>query len=189
MIPTMHIVEQYHTKMCVHEVMQAAAACFERYYPAMLRRATKYVDCFEDAEDIVSECWIKLICIVPKLMRMDIQARSTYIMKTVQNEAIDFIRKRQRCTDSPLTEIRATTISSGSICPEQIVESHEFVRELLQFLPNQERKIISMYIQGYSTGEIAVRLKLTASSVRVYKHRAQQRLIDYVEAINKAKGN
>lgn len=141
------------------------------------------VDCFEDAEDIVSEYWIKLICMVPKLMRMDIQARSTYIMKTAQNEAIDFIRKRHRCTDSPLTEIHATTISSGSLCPEQIVESHEFDRELLWFLPNQERKIIFMYIQGYSTDEIAVRLKLAASSVRVYKHRAQQRLIDYIHAI------
>ncbi len=185
MILTIHIVKQYHTKVCAQEVMQAAAAYFERYYPAMLRRATKYVDCFEDAEDIVSECWIKLIRMMPKLMRMDIQARSTYIMKSVQSEAVDFLRKRRRQPVTALQDGISFTSPRRNIRPDQVVESQEFIHEVMQFLPNREREIISMYIQGYSTNEISAFLKLSTSSVRVYKHRVQRRLNDYVRAIKK----
>lgn len=171
--------------MCVQEIMQAAATYFRQYYSAMLRRAQKYVGNIEDAEDIVSECWLKLMRNISKLADMSIQARSTYIMKSVQSEAVSFLRKRRRQPELFLQDgIVLTPPLCNARSPDQVVESREFVHELLCFLPNREREIISMYIQGYSTAEISAHLELSDSSVRVYKHRAQQRLNDYIRAVN-----
>lgn len=160
------------------EAVIAATRYFRQYYRPMLRRAIKYVHNIQEAEDVVSDCWIRLVQQIPKLIAMDEAARSTYIMKSVQNEAIDHIRRQKKQGHLELADEYSATANL-----DQIVASNEYVHELLQLLPPHERRTMQLHIQGCSTGEIAAQLRLTQSSVRVYKLRAQRRLIDYIRAI------
>ncbi len=160
------------------EVVIATTRYFTQYYRPMLRRAMKYVHNLQEAEDVVSDCWIKLIQQVSKLIEMDEPARSTYIMKSVQNEALDHIRHQKKHGYLELADEYAAITNL-----DQIVASNEYVHELLRLLPPHERRTMQMHIQGFSTSEIATQCRLTQSSVRVYKLRAQRRLIDYIHAI------
>ena len=58
---------------------------FTRYRTAMLGRALQYMKHVQDAEDVVSDAWMSLLRQLPKLVVMDERARSTYILRSVQN--------------------------------------------------------------------------------------------------------
>lgn len=145
---------------------------FVQYRVAMLRRALQYVDHTHDAEDIVSEAWLSLILKLPKLFLMDEKARSSYILRCVQNTAISFLRKRQR--DSRLNE----EFSNDPLQQQYRsidIEIDEGGHGLLNRLPNRERQVLELKIKGYSDADIAEVLGIASSSVRVYIHRAYKR--------------
>ena len=170
--------------MCVSEALAAAAEYFEKYYQAMVRRAAMYVNDIKDAEDIVGDCWVKLLQHVPKLMGMNSQARSAYIMKSLQNEAIDYIRRRKKEPALRNSDILRKEIPDCSNQPDHLLEQRDIVREIVCFLPNSERRIIAMQLQGYSINEIAEYLQLPMATIRVYRHRALQRLADYTLSLD-----
>lgn len=66
---------------------------FTRYRTAMLGRALQYMKHVQDAEDVVSDAWMSLLRQLPKLVVMDERARSTYILRSVQNASVDALRK------------------------------------------------------------------------------------------------
>lgn len=151
--------------------------CFEelfvQYRMAMLRRAFQYVNHTHDAEDIVSEAWLSLLLHLPKLSHMDEKARSSYILRCVQNTAISYLRKRKSSNrlnekfsyDSPNYQD-----SSGDI------EIEESVHGLLSCLPNRERQVLELKVKGYNDSDIGEILGIASSSVRVYIHRAYKRI-------------
>ena len=77
-------------------------ALYLKYTPAMIRRAARYASRPEDAEDIVSECWLSFLGRLPKVSFPNEKALSTYIMKSVQNTSIDFYRRRRQETIQPI---------------------------------------------------------------------------------------
>lgn len=169
--------------MCEREIIQYAALYYERYYHAMISRALSYLRSKEDAEDVVSDCWLKLLQHLPRLIALDEQARSAYVLRTVQNGAIDHIRKKKRAKTSLYTIVERTAQLQDEIGFESIAMTRNLVSRLLQFLPERERRVILLQIEGYSTSAIAQRMKIAPASVRVYRHRAQQRLAAYTHTV------
>lgn len=148
---------------------------YTRYRAAMLGRALQYMKHVQDAEDVVSDAWMALLRQLPKLVVMDEKARSTYILRSVQNASVDALRKanvqarqRERLQNEPMP------------VPVEDDSRHSTLRArfLTAFsaLPPREQTIVRLRLSGKSRAEIAQTLNLSPSSVHVYLFRAKHHI-------------
>lgn len=168
--------------MIDEERLQSGALLYERYHAAMMKRAKRYLSEISDAEDAVSSCWIRLLPRIDTLMLMDEQARSSYILATVQNEAIDRFRSQRRELVNTV-ELGEDIADSGDEYSNLI--ANEALTSMLAMLPPQEAKIVRFKLDGIGNEEIASRLQLSQSTVRVYWQRGRARLRLLVQALDK----
>ena len=154
-------------RQVIHEIYSA-------YHSAMLGRAMTYVHNLWDAEDIVSDCCISLMRHAPLLERLAPPQRTNYIMAAVRNTALSHLRKQNRapvlCPDE-LLDVYAS--------PVHTIEA-EIAREtaahLLGALTGREGEVVQLRLQRMPTKEIALKLDLAESTVRVCWHRARKKL-------------
>lgn len=168
------------------ELCAAAAQLYRRFCPAMKRRALRWVATLEDAEDVVSSCWLSLLRHIPRLMALEEKALAVYILHSVQNCAIDHLRRRKRqagCADGYPSELPAAAWETACVPtaletedPAVIVECRDMLCRLLQGLPENQRQVVLLKLEGWSAREIAAELRLSEQSIRVYWRRAVARL-------------
>lgn len=170
--------------MIDEERLRTGAMLYEHYYVAMLRRARRYLSDTYDAEDVVSSCWIRLLPRIDILTAMDEAARSSYIMTTVQNEAIDLIRKqrRQYVHTVDLGENIADINASEEF--DNLLVCHT-LSSLLTMLPPQEARIVRCKLNGVSNEEISELMNIRQSTVRVYWLRGRERLQSLLQTLDK----
>lgn len=164
------------------ERLQSGALLYERYYAAMMKRAKRYLSEISDAEDAVSTCWIRLLPRIDTLMSMDEQARSAYILATVQNEAIDRFRSQRRELVNTV-ELGEGIADNGDEYNDLL--ANEALTSMLAMLPPQEAKIVRFKLDGIGNEEIASRLQLSQSTVRVYWLRGRVRLRLLIQALDR----
>lgn len=173
--------------MCKEALYTFLTELYKQFQIPMLQRAKKYVYNSLDAEDIVGDCWVDLIRHAERLLRMESSEQYAYIMRCVTNRTIDFLRKRRHVTILPYGIIECplhAIETSGSQNEEDIVLQRMEVERLLFLLPSREREVISLRLRNHSADEIAYKLKVAPSSVRVYITRASKRLRDYVHSMD-----
>lgn len=157
---------------------------YKKYQKAMIRRAYKYTYNIFDAEDIVNNCWLVLIQHTSTLKTIVPAAQSTYIMRTVENAAIDFMRARQHHAEQ-LWEGTRKGVSWLSVAEpldiEAIVQQREMIMTYFSLLPPHEQKALRLKLGGLRAKEVAQAMNVSVSSVRCYQARAIKRLRAYVE--------
>lgn len=170
--------------MIDEEKLRAGALLYEQYCAAMLKRAKRYLSDIYDAEDVVSSCWIRLLPRVHTLMDMDESARSSYLLTTVQNEAIDHLRRQQRYLGRTveLGENIADTSAGDQYDDLMICDA---LSSMLTMLPPQEARIIRFKLEGASNEEISKLLHISQSTVRVYWLRGRARLRLLIQTLDK----
>lgn len=175
--------------MCKETLYIFLSELYNQYQTVMLRRARKYVHNTFDEEDIVGDCWVDLIRHAERLLRMSSSEQYTYILRCVTNRAIDFLRNRRHKTTFPYDNMEypffALETSYSKIDEETVLQKTE-VERLMFLLPPQEREVIRLRLNNHSTGEIACKLKVAPSSVRVYIARATKRLREYIHSMDDA---
>ena len=141
---------------------------YSAYHAAMQSRAMRYMDTQSDAEDVVSDCWVSFMQHFPELCSMKDSTRSAYIMISVRNRAIDYLRKRSRSREC--TSFDGIIPSAERIADRNDVEiaslKHEAQREMLTILSPRERQVARLWLCGYNALEIAVKLRITPAAVR-----------------------
>lgn len=170
--------------MIDEEKLKSGTLLYERYYTAMLKRARRYLSDIYDAEDVVSNCWIRLIPRIHTLMSMDEQARSSYILTTVQNEAIDHFRRQQRqlVNTVELGENIADANSSEEYNDLLVCAT---LSSMLAMLPPQEARIVRFKLNDISNKDISNLLHISQSTVRVYWLRGRVRLRLLIQTLDK----
>lgn len=170
--------------MIDEEKLRSGTLLYERYYTAMLKRARRYLSDIYDAEDVVSNCWIRLIPRIHTLMSMDEQARSSYILTTVQNEAIDHFRRQQHqlVNTVELGENIADANSSEEYNDLLVCDT---LSSMLAMLPPQEARIVRFKLNDISNKEISNLLHISQSTVRVYWLRGRVRLRLLIQTLDK----
>lgn len=156
------------------EQRQAVAEIYRRYYAAMVRRAMAYVDVPEEAEDVVSSCWLALMKHLPTLLGMDEKARSAYLLRSVQNRAIDCLKRRQRqrgYMDGLKEELQCSAGDSWAD-PAATAEVRDGLRVLLLPLTERQRQVVLLRLAGWTPREIAELLEQSVESVRSTWRRA-----------------
>jgi RNA polymerase sigma-70 factor (ECF subfamily) len=153
---------------------------FDLYYHPLCHFAKKLVPDAHAAEDIVSEVFVKLWDLREKFEgEEDMRA---FLFVAVKNACINYQVKMRRET------ARRTAWQYGLPGMEEQAE-HEMARAMalqrvyagIEQLPPQ-RKIICklIFIQGFSTTEVAKRLGLSIQTVRNQKNRAVRQLRSFV---------
>ena len=131
--------------------------------PELRVYAARY--CPEEAEDIVHQAFVNGYArIVAE--RNEAEQRS-YLYSTVKNLCLNFLRNvRPVYTETPpelMTEFA-------------VIDTHDYMYELIARLPKKERRILELALQGYSTKEIAKILQSRESTVRSNLKRGREKL-------------
>ncbi len=69
---------------------------FLHYRGDMLRVAYRYLKNPKDAEDIVGDCWVSALAHKERFVEMNEAIARSYLLRCVDNAAIDFLRKKKR---------------------------------------------------------------------------------------------
>ncbi len=139
--------------------MQEIDLIFQQYYRPLCLYATHYLHDIDEAEDVVQDCFVKLIS--RSIMPENIKA---FLYTSVRNACIDRLRRQ-----SPIdTEISPSDLS-GTISDDQAQESSFREAELwtaIELLPERCREIFLMSKRdGMTYREIAEELDLSEKTV------------------------
>ena len=152
---------------------QASYAAFLRQLTPILRRVIARRIIGADVEDVLQEVLISLH-----------KARHTYdgsrpvmpwVIAIARFRMTDHLRKhytsrRHQTVDiSTLENILTDVTDTG--------DDRESIDELLQDVPDRERKILTlMHVEGYTAKQVAAQLSMKESAVKVAAHRAVKKI-------------
>lgn len=164
--------------------LRTGTSLYEQYYTAMIRRAKRYASDPYDAEDIVSNCWLRLLPKINILKEMDAPARASYLLTAVQNEAVDYYRKNLRIHSNAVELDESIADNSSSEVYDTLILC-DTLSTLLEMIPPQEARIVHCKLKYMSNEEIAEQLHISQSTVRVYWLRGKTRLRELIRILDK----
>ena len=135
----------------------------------------------EAAKDIVQECVIRLIPKIPFLRRQERCIKASYVVSTVRNTTINYMRKQGRtdgrCCSLEEQEEQDMAIPEPSLDERiMLAEQKERLMQIWSSLPEEDRLLLEgKYILGYTDAELADMLGCKKSSVRMKLTRARRR--------------
>lgn len=159
-------------------------ALYLKYQKVMLRKALRYTAQMDDAEDIVSACWLSLLQHLPMLMEMEEATRYVYIMTSVRNRAIDFLR-RQKSAGVLYGDYR----NMEPMDPDwkrsfERIVMRDMIERFLLLLTPRERAVTLHKLNGLHEKEICAALQMTPNAVRLHWYRAKKRLREKVGEVH-----
>jgi len=149
------------------------AALYRRYVDAVYRYAYHRLGTKEQAEDATSQIFLKALIALPS-HKPDRSFRS-WLFTIAHNVVTDCYRARRPQEPLDLVaelEDRATSPEDEAL---HLVQRDE-VREMLQLLPNDQRRILELRLAGLTSSEIGQVLGKSAGAVKVAQSRSIARL-------------
>jgi RNA polymerase sigma-70 factor, ECF subfamily len=161
---------------------QAFEALFISYYSDLCSFARKYVYTDENAEDLVSDLFVK-IWEQPSLLAANVSL-SGYMYRTVYNSCINYITrvhsKFRNLDPVTVNKLKELIRSDSEDSPEtglMAVELDEAIKKAIGQLPAQCGKIFLMSREeGLSHREIAHKLNISENTVKVQVYNALLKL-------------
>lgn len=146
---------------------QALGHLYHSLMPKLYLIAYRYLQSQEEAEDVVSDCF-------EKLFKMSIEKRKQkFIVEEIDIKALLLLMVKNRSLDVIKTKKNRNRIVDGikNLLPRigfnSVIETitEENFKLLLACLPQKEKTILSMSIEGYSNQEIAEQLQLSEKTI------------------------
>lgn len=152
-----------------------------QYRHLMFRKALKIVEQPQNAEDVVSAACESLIENVDTLRKLNVCKLRAYIVSTVRNASVDFVRKRNRQGSKRFLtdDEKAFDIPDETPLDEEMIRKAEaqMLRQALQKISKSERELLKMkYFDLASDAEIAEAIGIGVNSVRYYLTKARRSL-------------
>ena len=155
-----------------------------RYKRTMIGIAMKYVHDKSIAEDLVHDAIVKLIEKEELLTTFDGCTLTTYIVYTIRNVSISYLRWQQRdkqwIIDSD-DEQETFSITDKSLLPEEVTLMNERIDEfgkVWMTLPEETRTLLAgKYILGLSDTELAEQYGCNPNSIRMKLTRARRQAL------------
>ncbi|MBR1866834.1 MAG: sigma-70 family RNA polymerase sigma factor [Lachnospiraceae bacterium] len=161
-----------------------AAKLYERYEHKMYDVAYSILHDEWQAEDVVSEAFIKLIQNLSKIKDVDSKQTKRFVIRMIQSTAIDQYRKNQR-ERVKLTHVNAEQEENVAFPDNKDdiedmlrkVGSEQEVEQILAYLPQMYREVF-MYrcMHEFSVRETAAVLEISENLVRKRYERARNML-------------
>ncbi len=154
---------------------------FREHQKLMMATAGCFAQQSCDADEIVSESLMALYGKLDKIRDMDQNALRPYIVSTVRNTALNYLKKMRRMNVRflHLPDMAIDQMPGGENPERKILLSEELdrVRMAIRALPERERMAIQLrYEMDQTDAEIAAIMGIGADSVRRYIHRGRSRI-------------
>ncbi|MDO5442065.1 MAG: RNA polymerase sigma factor [Bacteroidia bacterium] len=143
----------------------------EKRLNLMLGYAFSFLGSKEDAEDVVQGVIVKLLG--KPLFAMTVRNVDAFLIRSVRNACIDFIRVRKIKTPD-----FGNLEASGS---SEDWSDRDLLRAAMARLPDKQRMIVYLKdVSGYTTEEIAKMLDVSDGQIRTTLSRARKSLREYI---------
>ncbi|MEW2529512.1 RNA polymerase sigma factor [Streptomyces sp. NPDC047071] len=145
---------------------------FRAEYPRLVRGLAAAGATVEEAKDVAQEAMLELAGIWPNCRRP-----YGWVRKVAWHKYLKIAERDRKRTNGEW---------QACLCP-QAVQSYddpdekEWVRQRLLELPPRQRAVVALYVDGYSTDEIAELLKTEVSTVRSHLRHARTALRRSIE--------
>lgn len=140
--------------------------------PNMVGLAVTILEDQDDAADVVQTALLRVYAALDSIR--DDGAIGAFLLKTVRNQAIDFVRAE--------AAERSKLDNAAPYYPKLVASAEppiDLPRALARLAPTR-RAVVTLSAQGYSPSEIAARLGIGASAAKMRLHRARNDLREAV---------
>jgi len=149
------------------------ARVYREHNEALLRYLGAKLSSPQDAQDVAQEAFVRMLRLDEPEAISHLQA---FLFKIAKNIAIDRLRQRARCPETPCDQEGYDNHACGTPAPDAIFSTRqelETIRRIIAELPAKCRQAFLLYkFEGLEYGEIAVQMELSESMVRKYVLRA-----------------
>lgn len=163
---------------------------YERYFRRIYGYVASRITDQHDAEDIVSEIFLKVIKNLAQLRNQHHMSFAAWLFVIARNAVTDHYRREAHA--QPVVPFdSATPIAVESDSDSQIIEGEEaaHLRELIATLPERKREVIELkYYGGLRNQEIAVVLQIGEKTVAAYLSRALDELYEKYTTLESESG-
>lgn len=156
---------------------------YHNYFRIMYSTAFKIVEDDSSARDIVHDSIIKLMDKVSLLKEFECCILMSYLVSTVRNISISFVRKRNKystCAFNGFDDDLSDSIPDFAPYPIDILigkDDNSALISAINKIPANERELlISKYFLGKSDMEIGSEIGISPHSVRTYIMRARKKV-------------
>lgn len=169
---------------CSRGNIKAQEHLFKYYYPYVKSIALRYSSCYEDAEEITNDSFVKIF---EKIGLQDSKKDfKSWIRVITINTALDRYRKNRKHDLEIASEIYVNEPPDFTLLDSLDAED---IIGLINSLPLVYRFTFNMYvIEGFSHAEIAQKLQVTESSSRSNLTRSKKLLRQMIEKKNRYEG-
>ena len=154
---------------------------FDTLYPVMCLFAKKYLNNYDDAEDIVQEVFVELWNQRAKFESLNQIKAFMYL--SVKNKCLNFIKHQQVKEKYAIACSRDNTEAAFD---EAVIEA-EVVNNLndeINKLPEQQKQVILLSMQGLSVEEVADNMQISTNTVKMHKKLAYKQLREKIGSAN-----
>ncbi|GGG81580.1 sigma-70 family RNA polymerase sigma factor [Paenibacillus radicis (ex Gao et al. 2016)] len=148
---------------------------FDQHYPSVRRKLIALLRDEAAAEDIAQEVFLKLYRNPPD----QLEAAGAWLHRVLTRQAYDYIDKKnrerallQKSEQQFMVQPQAFQSNEETILER---DEQEQVKQLLEALPERDRKLLMLRYSGYSYAEIAEKLRLKQPQVGTLLKRAGER--------------
>jgi RNA polymerase sigma factor (sigma-70 family) len=159
---------------CKKHDRKAQKLLYERYLSKFYRLALRYLGNVEDAEDCVSEGFVKIFESIKTFDYQEINSFEVWMKRIIINQSLMLIRKRNNFKLIDLDE----AFDVGEIMD---FESNIDAQQILK-LPDGYRTVFNLYaIEGYSHDEISKTLNISENTSKSQLHKARKLLQEWLK--------
>jgi len=167
-------------EQCKKGDRKAQRRLYELYANYVFRICLRYMGNESEAEDGVSETFLKVFSNIESLVFENEKMLAGWIRKIAVNECLMLLRKRMKDTD--IIYEKADFVDESQDVLSNIEAGYLF--QIIQSLPTGYRTIFNLYvIEGYSHREISQRLGISEGTSKSQLNRAKTLLKEKLKAI------
>lgn len=146
---------------------QALSLLYKAWLPELYLVAYRYVQSTQEAEDVVADCFEKIFAMPTKkrqekFIEEEINIKALLLVM-LKNKSLDVIKTkntRNRIIDG-IKKLLPIEVFNGA---KQTLTDENF-KDLLSCLPEKEKQIITLSIEGFSNTEIGKQLNLSEKTI------------------------
>lgn len=153
---------------------------FERYYGLLSLFAFRYVENRELAEDAVQDVFLNLY--QQRESFLSIVSLKAYLYNAVRNRCLNVLQHQKVRKEYALyvSERATEAFGEGQVLE---IEVYEQLRKAIEELPETNRQVFDLSLQGYNNQEIAGVMGLTLDAVKAYKKRGKKLLREKLQNV------
>jgi|SRR5579859_1017185 len=163
----------------------AIEALYRKYFEPMYRFCYWQTNHSGDAEDLTQNIFIEMVKSIHNFRGNSSFKNWLYIL--AKRQVSNWIREKYHYPKTELLE--ATMVVMGDddewLDVENMVVKERRVQQLLELLSSQEKEVMRLrYLHNFSMKDIAMRLKLSETNVKVICHRSLKKLKEKLGLVN-----